>query len=230
MSVFCFICWYYPIGLYRNAEHTDQVHSRGITIFLLVWAFFMFTSTFAHMMIAGLPNADTAAGAMNLLFVMMFCFCGILAGPNELPGFWIFMYRVSPFTYWVSGMVSTQLHDRRVVCSEDETSVFDPPTGDSCGQYMAPFLSQAPGTLQNPEATEQCRYCSLTVADQYFAGSNIYWGDRWRNFGIMWAFVLFNVFIAVFTYWAFRVKHFKLSGLGGSKQLSFWARKASRKT
>lgn len=43
---------------------------------LHVWVFFIFTGTFAHMVIAGLPNADTAGGVVNLLFIMMFAFCG----------------------------------------------------------------------------------------------------------------------------------------------------------
>lgn len=76
MSIFCFICWYFPIGLYRNAEWTNQVHERGITTFLHVWVFFLFTSTFAHMVVAGLPNPDIASAVVNLLFIMMFVFCG----------------------------------------------------------------------------------------------------------------------------------------------------------
>lgn len=29
--------------------------------------------------------------------------------------------------------------------------------------------------------------------------------DRWRNFGIMWAFIIFNIFGALFLYWLTRV-------------------------
>ena len=75
---------------------------------------------------------------------------------------------------------------------------------------MAPYLQKAPGQLQNPNDTASCRYCSLTVADQYLAGSKIYWTDRWRNFGLVWAYVVFNIFIAVVTYYLFRVKKWSL--------------------
>jgi ABC-type multidrug transport system permease subunit len=109
MAIFCFICWYFPIGLYRNAEYTDQVHTRGLAIILIVWCFLMFTSTFSHMMIAGLPNPEVGGSVGNLLYTMMFLFCGILAGPTELPGFWIFMYRVNPFTYVVEGLLGATL-------------------------------------------------------------------------------------------------------------------------
>jgi ATP-binding cassette subfamily G (WHITE) protein 2 (PDR) len=76
MSVCCFVCWYFPIGLYRNAEYTDSVNSRGITMFLQVWIFFVFTSTFATMSIAGIESAEVASGIVNLFVIMMFAFCG----------------------------------------------------------------------------------------------------------------------------------------------------------
>lgn len=76
MAVLSFVCWYFPIGLYRNAYATNAVDSRGITMFLHVWAFFLFTSTFASMMIAGFEHPDSASAVANLLFVMMFAFCG----------------------------------------------------------------------------------------------------------------------------------------------------------
>lgn len=65
-----------PSAFYRNAYATDAVDSRGITMFLQVWVFFIFTGSFAHMMIAGLPNAEVAGGIVNLFAIMMFAFCG----------------------------------------------------------------------------------------------------------------------------------------------------------
>jgi ATP-binding cassette, subfamily G (WHITE), member 2, PDR len=171
------------------------------------------------MTIAAFPDVQTASGIVTLLNLMILTFCGVQQTPEALPGFWIFMYRVSPFTYWVGGIISTQLHNRPVDCSADETSIFDPPVHQSCGEYLAPFLSHAPGVLQNPEDTEACRYCSLEVADQYLAGSRIFYTERWRNFGIMWAFVLFNIFITVVSYWAFRVKKWKAGGRKAKKAL-----------
>merc|ERR1711981_1120683 len=94
-------------------------------------------------------------------------------------------------------------------CSPREVSVFSPPAGQTCGEYLAPYLQVAPGTLQNPDATVDCQYCSLSNADQFAAQSNIYWSTKWRDYGIFWAFIVFNAFIAVLTYWAFRVKKWK---------------------
>jgi hypothetical protein len=83
--------------------------------------------------------------------------------------------------------------------------VFDPPAGQTCGAYLADYAAAAGGTIQNPDATAGCNYCSLSNADQFLAGSSIYYGERWRNFGILFAFIGFNAFLAVLTYYLFRV-------------------------
>jgi ATP-binding cassette, subfamily G (WHITE), member 2, PDR len=76
MAVFSFLFWYFPLGLYRNAEYTNAVHSRAITVFLNIWVFFLFSSTFGSMVIAGIDTAEVAGGIVNLLFIMMFAFAG----------------------------------------------------------------------------------------------------------------------------------------------------------
>lgn len=158
------------------------------------------------MVIAGLPDEQTASAVVVLLFAMSLTFCGVMQPPSALPGFWIFMYRVSPFTYWIGGMAGTQLHNRQVICSTSELSIFSPPSGQTCGQYLQDYLTAAGGQLLNSDATSDCEYCSVNVADQYLAGSGIVYSQRWRNFGIMWAFIAFNVFVAVVMYYLVRVK------------------------
>lgn len=128
---------------------------------------------------------------------------------DALPGFWIFMYRVSPFTYWVGGMAATQLHGRKIVCSSTELSVFDPPVGQTCGQFLADYLTQAPGQLLNSQATTGCEYCSLSNSDQFLTGSNIYYSQRWRNWGLVWIYVAFNLLAATALYYTFRVANLK---------------------
>lgn len=75
-AVVTYFCWYYPIGLWRNAQPTDAVTERGGLMFLLILAFFMFTSTFAHMVVAAIDLAETAANLANLLFSLTLIFCG----------------------------------------------------------------------------------------------------------------------------------------------------------
>jgi hypothetical protein len=50
MAALAFFLWYYPISFYRNnAIPTGTVTERGG---LLVWAFYLYSSTFALMVVA----------------------------------------------------------------------------------------------------------------------------------------------------------------------------------
>ncbi|KAJ4360097.1 uncharacterized protein N0V89_000656 [Didymosphaeria variabile] len=198
-GILIWACFYYPV------VGANQSGQRQGLVLLFSMQLLIYASSFAQMTIAALPDAQTASGIVTLLTFMSILFNGVLQPPSALPRFWIFMYRVSPFTYWIGGMCSTLLHGREVVCTSTETSRFNPPSGQTCQAYLADYLQTAPGLLQNPDATSDCRYCPLRNGDQFLAGSNIFYSERWRNFGIIWAFVLFNIFIAVLTYWAFRV-------------------------
>jgi ABC-type multidrug transport system permease subunit len=81
MSVFVFVCWYYPIGFYRNAIPTETVAERGGTMLLLMWVYMMYTSTFAHMIQAGVELAEMAGNFANLLFIFSLVFCGYILPP-----------------------------------------------------------------------------------------------------------------------------------------------------
>ncbi|KAJ5224589.1 ABC multidrug transporter C [Penicillium citrinum] len=204
MAVFIFVCWYYPIGLYRNAAD-GELHERGALMFLLIWSFLLFTSTFAHMIIAGIELAETGGNLANLLFSLCLIFCGVLATPEKMPGFWIFMYRVSPFTYLVSAMLSTGVAHADAACSDVEYLSIQAPAGQTCKEYMQPWIDSFGGRLQNETAVTDCSFCSLSNTDAYLANIGSYYSDAWRNFGLMWVYIIFNIAAAVFIYWVARV-------------------------
>ena len=206
MAVIIFFCWYYPIGMYKNAIEADQVHERGALMFLLILMFLLFTSSFSTMIIAAFDTAEAAANVGQLLFSLSLIFCGVLATPTALPGFWIFMYRVSPFTYLVDGMLSVGLANTQVVCSSIEFVRFNPPSNSTCIQYLESYL-QGPlgGYVNNPNATTQCELCPLSDTNKFLSSVASSYSNRWRNFGIMWAYVVFNIALALFLYWLARV-------------------------
>ena len=175
-GVISWACYYYPIYGANQASHR-----QGLML-LFVIQFYMFTSTFATFIISALPDAETGGTIATLLFIMATTFNGVMQPPNALPGFWIFMYRVSPLTYLIAGMTATGLHGRPIRCDTAELSVFNPPSDSTCGDYLAPYLQSAPGMLYNPSATQGCEYCQLRNADQYLASSNIckYFNPEYR--------------------------------------------------
>ena len=205
-----FACFYFPV------VGADQSSERQVLVMLSCIALFMYASSFAHLTIAALPDAQTAGAIVVLLFSMCLIFCGVIQTPTGLPGFWIFMYRVSPLTYWVSAMSSSMLWGRQVTCSAAELSVFNPPSGQTCGAYLADYLSVAPGTLANPDATSNCEYCQLSSASQYLISSGIEWSERWRNFGLIWVYIAFNFGATLFLYWYFRAR--KMESRAKTKQ------------
>ncbi|KAL2859549.1 ABC drug exporter AbcA [Aspergillus pseudodeflectus] len=204
MSVIMFLCWYYPVGLYRNAEPTDAVTLRGAQMWLFIWTFLLFTSTFAHFMIAAFDNAENAGNLGNLLFILCLLFCGVLATPDQFPGFWIFMYRVSPFTYLVSGMLSVGLANTLVTCADNEYLHFDPANG-TCGEYMEPYRAANGGYVLNEGATADCSFCPIRDTNTYLATVSASYGDVWRNWGLMWVYIVFNIVAACGLYWYVRV-------------------------
>ncbi|KAJ5471563.1 hypothetical protein N7530_008920 [Penicillium desertorum] len=205
VAVLMFFCWYYPVGLYANAEPTDAVHERGALMFLFLLVFLWFTSTFTNMVIAGVETAETGGNIANLLFALLLLFCGVVATPDEMPGFWIFMYRVSPFTYLVSGMLSTAVSGTDVTCSTDEILTFNPPGSQTCYEYLNAYAERTGGSILNPNATSSCSYCSMKSTDTFLAQVDSYYSDAWRNFGIMWAYLVFNIVAALGIYWWARV-------------------------
>lgn len=200
-----FFCWYYPLGMYQNAVPTDEVHSRGVLMWLYITGFLVYSATLGQLCISFSELADNAANLATLLFTMCLNFCGVLAGPNFLPGFWIFMYRCNPFTYLVQGMLSTGLANTNVRCSESEYVKFNPSVGETCGAYMADYIKQAGGYLKDASATANCQFCALDSTNTFLVSVNSKFSERWRNFGIFVAFIVFNVIATVFFYWLARV-------------------------
>jgi len=212
MSLLMFLCFYYPIGLYKNAEPAGQVNERAALMFLLLWAFLMFTSTFTDMIIAGFNSAEAGGNVANLLFMMCLIFCGILANPDTFPRFWIFMYRVSPFTYLASAMLSVAVANTNVVCAANELLHFAPLAGQTCGEYMTQHIKTAGGYLVNPNATDTCSFCTVNDTNTFLAGTHSYYSERWRNLGIVLSYSIFNIAGALFIYWLIRVPKKKLGG------------------
>ncbi|OXG77982.1 ATP-binding cassette, subfamily G (WHITE), member 2, PDR [Cryptococcus neoformans A2-102-5] len=160
---------YYPIGYYRNAIPTDSVHLRVDLMFLYIEMFMLFTSTFAIMIVAGIDTAETAGNIANLLFLMCHIFWGVLATKESFPPFWIFRYRISPFTYLVEGMLSVAIANTNIVCANNELLSFNPSSAQTCGQYMSNYIAAAGGYLINEDATTGCSFYTMSDTNAFLA-------------------------------------------------------------
>ncbi|KAF5598025.1 ABC transporter CDR4 [Fusarium pseudocircinatum] len=204
-SLAIYFPFYFLVGMYDNGRVTDTQHERGAFMFLLTWAFMVYEGTFAHMSVAGAPTAEVGATLGLFLFMMSLVFCGVLVPYSGLPGFWTFMYRVSPLTYLIGAMISNGVGKQEVTCSEIEFLQFQTPANLTCGEYVGQFVQAVGGALSNPGANQTCLYCPIASTDTYLGTLSIRYSERWRNFGLIWAFIVFDVFAALVAYWLIRV-------------------------
>ncbi|KAM5350256.1 hypothetical protein ACJ41O_006761 [Fusarium nematophilum] len=205
MSVLMFVCVYYPVGFDKNASAAGQTVERGGLMWLLFWQFLIFTCTFAHACIAITDTAEAGGNLANVLFMLCLLFCGVLAGPDTLPGFWIFMYRVSPFTYLVSSIMATGLANTEVTCSANEYAVFDPPANQTCGEYLSDYISAAGGYVLNEGATSDCNFCTMKDTNVFLDGISSSYEHRWRDWGIGMVYIAVNIAASLALYWLVRM-------------------------
>jgi ABC-type multidrug transport system permease subunit len=198
LGIITFAIFNYTVFGIRSSQ--DQ----GLVLLFFIY-FYILVGTFATMVTAPLPDATTASRVTTVLFSMMILFAGVFQPPTALPGFWIFMYRVSPMTYLVGGVAVSGLSGNQVICSDDELAVFQPPSSKTCGSYMQKYLQEgALGTLLNPDATSDCSYCPLQETDQILARSGMYYHDRWRDWALGFAYIAFNIAVTFAFYSLFR--------------------------
>lgn len=82
------------------------------------------------------------------------------------------MYYLDPFTYLVGGLLGEVLWDLKVTCEPSELVHFTAPLGQTCGEYMASFLSEQPGYLVD-NSTSDCSFCKYTTGADYAKTFNL---------------------------------------------------------
>lgn len=89
-----------------------------------------------------------------------------------------------------------------------------PPPNTSCGDYLSAYASASGGEIYNPSATSNCEFCTAKIADQFLSSVAISYTTRWRDYGIGFAFILFNIAAGVLLYYFFRVRKGSGKGIG----------------
>lgn len=185
-STLFFLCCYFCCGFDFSA------HIAGV-FYLNYILFSAYYLSFGLWLIYVAPDLQTAAVFVAFLYSFTASFCGVMQPYSLFPGFWKFMYRVSPYTYFVDTFVSLLLHDRPVKCDIGELVPTAPLAGESCGEFMQAFVNEFGGKINNPTSYTVCAYCTYNVGDDFLKEENMSYAHRWRNFGIQCAFVGFNI-------------------------------------
>ncbi|QLG71869.1 hypothetical protein HG535_0C02190 [Zygotorulaspora mrakii] len=203
-STIYFVSFYFPLRIFFEA-------SRSAVFFLNYSILFqLFYISLGLMILYMAPNLPSANVIMGLVLSFLLSFCGVVQPPSLMPGFWTFMWKASPYTYFVQNLLSLVLHGKEVVCRGKELSYLNPPAGQTCGSYMESFLSTNTGYVNNPDATQDCAYCLYSVGDEYLRRIGGSYSYLWRNFGLYWAYIIFNFFAMVAIYYLFHVRQVSL--------------------
>ncbi|CAI4037900.1 hypothetical protein SMKI_04G2360 [Saccharomyces mikatae IFO 1815] len=199
-STIFFVSSYFPLRIFFEA-------SRSAVYFLNYCIMFQLYYVGLGLLILYMsPNLPSANVILGLCLSFMLSFCGVTQPVSLMPGFWTFMWKASPYTYFVQNLVGIMLHKKPVVCKKKELNYFNPPNGSTCGEYMKPFLEKATGYIENPDATSDCAYCIYEVGDNYLSHISSKYSYLWRNFGIYWIYIFFNIIAMVCVYYIFHVR------------------------
>lgn len=76
LAVIQFVIWYYLVGMYQNAATTSALNERSGLMFLLMWSYMLFSSTFSQMVATVMPDAATGINISSLLYSLSLIFCG----------------------------------------------------------------------------------------------------------------------------------------------------------
>jgi ATP-binding cassette subfamily G (WHITE) protein 2 (PDR) len=204
LAVMTFAILYFLTGFQAYTDSSNQAERGGLMLLLFV-VFFLFTSSLSHMLIVGIEADEAAVNVGQLLFYLMLIFCGAIMTKADLPRFWIFMYRVSPLTYFLRSMFAVGVARQPITCSDTELVTVPSSPDRSCGEYLESFVSTAGGRVVNPEAVHACKYCPLADTDQFLSMFSMAYSERWRDLAIVIAFVLVNIAACFVIYWFARV-------------------------
>ncbi|GEQ67986.1 hypothetical protein JCM33374_g1652 [Metschnikowia sp. JCM 33374] len=208
-TIFAATLMYVPL-FFATKANTDASHAG---VFFLSYAVFLefFNISFGLMLAYFAPDVQSAAVLVSFFYSFIVSFAGVMQPVSLMPKFWTFMYKISPYTYIIQNLVSSIIHGRPVSCSEKEFSVFDPPSGQTCGEYMKGFLEVAPGYLRDADATTNCGYCALSNADQFLASIGIKYSYVWRNIGFFCVYTVFNLCACLLLYKFVRLTKYNFS-------------------
>ncbi|KAF7884883.1 hypothetical protein EAF00_010701 [Botryotinia globosa] len=211
-----FLCSWFTIGL-----------SEPGFGYLLFLALGIYGVGFALAIAALVPNSEVSGFANSLVWCVQTTCVGMALTYSDMPSFYsAWLFWADHLRYWLASAISNGVYSVPVICSASEMTIVYPPVGQTCGQYLATYLSgtgiggASMGYVSNPNATENCSYCPYQVGDDYAASFSYFYSERVRNWGIFTLFGFGTLAIVFLASWG-RFSDLKgpsLKGLGLGKK------------
>lgn len=191
-SIICAIGFFVPIYYLPGFSAASD---RAGYQFLMILICELFSVTLGQTIAALTPSSYISALLNPPVMITFALFCGVAIPKPQIPGFWrAWLYQLDPFTRLIGGMVVTELHGLPVQCQPHELNYLTAPPGQTCGAYMANFFAAGgAGYISDANATGACGYCAYAVGDQFYTPLGLDYANRWRDLGIMAAFIGSNL-------------------------------------
>ncbi|CAH7677570.1 ABC-2 type transporter-domain-containing protein [Phakopsora pachyrhizi] len=181
-----FFLWYYINGLNSNGNRAGYAY-------LMILTMELYAITLGQAIASISPSIFIASLINPPIILVLNLFCGVTIPQPVMPLFWKhWMYNLDPYTRLIGGLLVNELHDSKIVCESKEFSIVKPPDGQTCNQWLEPFIKSQGGYVDNPDSNSDCRYCQYSKGDEYLLTVNAQWKYRWRDFGIFIGYAAFN--------------------------------------
>ncbi|KAF2181432.1 ABC transporter [Zopfia rhizophila CBS 207.26] len=203
-SLVYWLLWYFPVGYF-------YAPARAGYSFLMYELFAVFATSLAQLCAALMPDLNSTFAVNGFFFMFCNTFAGTLSPEPVTPSGWKWYYNLSPLFYFGEGITVDVLQDLQIKCDPSETSIFNPPSGTTCGEYAADFLKEATGYIINAESTIGCQYCRYHDGQSYYTQYGYEFANRYKNIGIFIGFIAFNYTMVIALVYLTRIKKWRRS-------------------
>jgi len=197
-SVICAVTYWvlmvYPIGFGHGSAGLNGTGFDLLVIFFVE----LFGVTLGQAIAAVSPGMHVVVLFNPFIVIVLTNFCGVTIPYPQL-GEWArsWLYWLDPYGRILGAMLPNELYGLKVTCKPEEFTIFNPPSGQTCGTWANEFVEGLGGYLDNANATSDCRYCQYTVGDEFYTPLHLSYSDRWRDCFVLLAFVGFNFLVVV---------------------------------
>ncbi|KAM0754754.1 putative SNQ2-ABC transporter [Meredithblackwellia eburnea MCA 4105] len=188
-----FCTWYWTVGFPGES-------SRAGYAYLMYMLFQLYYASFAQWVAALSSNGMMASILFSSFFSFVIIFNGVVQPVSQLPAFWAkWMYHLTPFTYLIEGLCVNAMSGVKITCTPQQFTFLTPPSGQSCLDFMQPFISANAGYAQVVDG--KCGYCAYKSGDEFLATVGMNFSHRYRDVGLMCAYIVFNyALVFILTY------------------------------
>jgi ATP-binding cassette subfamily G (WHITE) protein 2 (SNQ2) len=127
---------------------------------------------------------DGASKVSGFLVTALVVYAGYMIQRPQMHMWFGWIFYVNPMAYAFEALAANEFHGKIIPCAGSNLI----PTGDGYNNSSHQACSGVPGAQLG---------ATFVTGDQYLAALSYSHSHIWRNFGIIWAFWAFNVFITV---------------------------------